>query len=303
MRFPADRDQQVAQYDAVGACWESRCLGGTNVIATTPWYTRLSEPLERVFDQVVAYAPNILGALAILLIGWVFARVLRFVSRRLATYGLKRLARVRWVEGESRYEKLPVVMGRFIFWIVMLFFIAAAIEALGLEKVSDLFGGATTYLPRVLLATLIVFAGILLGDLARRWTLRAARGAGIPLAESLGRAAQVVLIAVAVLIALDQLGIESRVLILALAIAAGSTFGATALAFGLGAGPTVSNIIAAHYVRRSYSVGSTVRIGELKGPIMEISRTAVILEAPEGRVMVPARRFAEEVSVLIRPGA
>ncbi len=88
MRFPADRDQQAAQYDAVGACWESRCFGGTNVIATTPWYTRLSEPLERVFDQVVAYAPNILGALAILLIGWIFARVLRFAGRRLAAYGL-----------------------------------------------------------------------------------------------------------------------------------------------------------------------------------------------------------------------
>ena len=78
--------------------------------------------------------------------------------------------------------------------------------------------------------------------------------------------------------------------------------GAAALAFGLGAHNTVSNIIAAHYVRKAYRVGDSVRIGKQQGRIIEITQIAVLLDTDEGRVMVPTRQFNEEVSVLLPSG-
>jgi small-conductance mechanosensitive channel len=89
---------------------------------------------------------------------------------------------------------------------------------------------------------------------------------------------------------------------LTVAIVAGSTFGAMALAFGLGSGPTVSNIIASYYLHKTYRVGQAIRIGDVRGTILEISPTSVALETAEGRVTVPAKRFTEEISVLLTGG-
>lgn len=270
------------------------------------WYQSLAEALKRVFDRIVEFLPNLLGSLLLILIGWLLARLLGALGRRLCIYALTRLGSTSsfdsGLETQAKYRALPVVVGGFVFWIVLLFFIAAGIEALGLRAVSDLFGSATTYLPRVLLATIILFTGVLAGDLAYRATARTASKAGVVYADSLGRSAQVFLITLAAIIAVDQLGIDSMALLITLAIVVGSIFLATALAFGIGAGVTVSNILAAHYVSKSYRAGQTIRIGDLEGRIAEISRTAVVIETAEGRVQVPARRFAEDVSVLIGKG-
>ncbi|MDX1409588.1 MAG: hypothetical protein R3330_15680, partial [Saprospiraceae bacterium] len=65
---------------------------------------------------------------------------------------------------------------------------------------------------------------------------------------------------------------------------------------------SVSNIIASHYVIKTYQVGQTVRIGDLEGRIVGISLTAVEIETPEGICLVPAHRFSEETSVLLKEG-
>ena len=45
--------------------------------------------------------------------------------------------------------------------------------------------------------------------------------------------------------------------------------------------------------------GKTVRVAGVEGRIIEISQTGVLLDAPEGRVLVPASKFSEEASVLV----
>jgi len=76
--------------------------------------------------------------------------------------------------------------------------------------------------------------------------------------------------------------------------------GGAALAFGIGSKETVSNILASYYLQKTYRVGQEVRIAGLEGRILEITSTAVSLDAPVGRVLVPARKFSEEASVLLK---
>jgi small-conductance mechanosensitive channel len=79
--------------------------------------------------------------------------------------------------------------------------------------------------------------------------------------------------------------------------------GAFALAFGLGARAAVSNIIGAHYLRQTFEIGHVVRFGAIEGTVTAITSTAVIIRIPEGQVIVPAKQFSEEVSVLVTGGA
>jgi hypothetical protein len=65
----------------------------------------------------------------------------------------------------------------------------------------------------------------------------------------------------------------------------------------------VSNIVASYYASQHYNVGQTVRVGDIQGEIIQLTSTGVVLSTSEGRVLVPAKRFSEETSVLRVSGA
>jgi small-conductance mechanosensitive channel len=78
-----------------------------------------------------------------------------------------------------------------------------------------------------------------------------------------------------------------------------STTGGLAIGFGLGARATVSNLLAIHYLLQNYRVGQRIRIGQIDGRIVQVSSTAVMLDTPDGRTLVPGSRFSESASVLL----
>lgn len=273
------------------------------------WTTQLTASVMRVANVFFDFLPSVVGAIALLLLGWLIARLLGSLTLHVTERGLERLSRQRVahthaIDEETRqstaYRSAPTLLSRIVFWTVWVFFLAASIEALGLPAVSNVLTLVTAYLPRVLAAVLVVFFGIWAGEFARTMSVRAMGETTGGYAELMGRGVQSLVILVFVIIAIDQLGINSSILVVTLATVIAGTFGAAALAFALGARTTVANIIAARYVRRSYRVGDRVRIGELEGAISAIADTTVAIDAPDGRVLVPAAAFIETSSTLLR---
>ncbi|MDJ0958336.1 MAG: mechanosensitive ion channel [Arenicellales bacterium] len=268
------------------------------------WTTTLTGSIARVAERTFEFLPTILGAAVLLLIGWLIARTLRVITRRLTELGMNRLSRTRSIRAGVRqsatYRSLPVVTGRIVYWTVLLFFLAASLEALGLPAVSSVIGYITAYLPRVLAGIIIIFAGVWVGEIARAFLSRVAVSSGLERTELIGRLAQVLVVVLAVIIALEQLGIDNTILItLTITLFAG-ILGAAALAFGLGAKTTAANIIAAHYVRREYRTGDRVRIDDVEGTIVEITPTAVSIDTDSERVLVPAERFNVVESIRVK---
>ena len=267
----------------------------------TEWLQPLSNSLNLLAQRITQQLPNVLGAAALLLIGWGLAHLLRTWSRRL-------IGGLDWFVRNSTIEILlrrigmdrgaSDVISGILFWLVILLFFTAATETLGLPVLATWLAGVSYYLPRVLVAVLIVFAGLLAGNLARDAVIGAAGAARLAYGTLLGKAVQSVILLIAIVTAVDQLGIESRFLTATITIVIAATIGGAALAFGLGSRTAVSNIIAAHYLRQIYRVGHMVRVGAVHGRIVEITATAVILESPDGRILVPAKEFSEGVSVL-----
>lgn len=265
------------------------------------WTQALNQAMQLLVQKTSGHVPNILGAIALLIGGWILARILRFACVRLIG-GLDGLLRRHGMErlliriGLAR--PASELIGSILYWLVLLVFFTAATEILGLPVVATWLGGVSTYLPRILVAILMLLGGFLAGSLARDAVASAA--AGIAYSVLLGRVVYVAIVLVAVVTGIDQIGIESRFLTMTIAIVIGSLVGAAALAFGLGARTAVSNIIASHYLRQIYREGHTIRIGEAQGKISEITNTVVILENSNERLVVPAKEFSERMSVLLR---
>ena len=68
-----------------------------------------------------------------------------------------------------------------------------------------------------------------------------------------------------------------------------------ALAFGLGSREIARSLSAARYARADFSVGETVRVGELRGRIERIDSAATVLRVGDDRIRVPNRVLIEGV--------
>lgn len=272
-------------------------------------FSRWSDALAGVLNQTVArlahYLPNVLGAFLLLLLGWIAAYVLRVIAVRLMLIGERALARFSTGRSTSAAH-LPgasaKIFGSVVFWVVVLFFLTAATQVLGLDTFTAWLSRVVDYLPTIFVGALIIVAGFLVSKLAREVAEAATAGAGERQRALIGRVVQVGILVTAILVGAEQIGIKVTFLVILAAGVGISLAGAVALALSLGAREYVANLIGAHYLRQRYSIGQHVRVAGNEGRILELTETAVVLETAEGRTSIPAKVFNEQTIVLLVSG-
>src|SRR6266566_6948200 len=203
------------------------------------WGTALFNALSNAVNLILTFIPRLIGFLIILIVGLIIAAlVARAVTFLLRKVGFDRVSdRVGLTRFEQRMGvKMDTagILGRIVYWFILLIFLVAAADALGVPAVSNILNTLVAYIPNVFVAILVLFLGTLaatvVADLVRGATASASMG-NPNLFANIARAA---IIGFAALIALEQLQIAPALLnelfgaiVAAAAIAAG-------LAFGLG---------------------------------------------------------------------
>ncbi len=276
---------------------------GSNRLATYDlWIAALDNTYRELVETAAAFVPDLVGAALLFVLGWLLAIALRAFILRLGA-GIDRMFyvvrdRLGLTQVELRWP-ISRVLAHTVYWLVIVFFLAAVSEVLALPGLADIFDRILLYLPLLAVWAVVLLAVYLASGVAAGAVTRAARASGLASAALLGRVTRVFILTFAVIITAGQLGVDVTLLVNVVTIATAVLLGGGAVAFGIGAGGIAGNIIAAHYVRRSYHVGQRVAVGSFAGEILEITRTAIILDTEAGRTMVPARLFNENVSVLV----
>jgi small-conductance mechanosensitive channel len=253
-------------------------------------------------ESLFQFLPNVVASLLIFLAGLLFASLIKILTERFINQVHHLIPNKNIQTRIKRFiAEKPVspVIGSVLYWIIVFFFLTAATEALGLPVVTTWLSGVADYLPRILAAVLIGIAGIIGGIIVRDIIVTTTASTGFIYGETLGKLANITIILVTVIIGIEQVGIDITLLTSLLTIIIGGLlFGAT-LAFGLGARTSVSNILASYYLKKTYQVGHMVTIGDKKGRIVRITPVAVILDATDGQVYIPAAEFSETASTLV----
>lgn len=268
------------------------------------------ESVSDMGQQLADWGPQILLALAILAVGWIVARLLKALTGKMFGSWARRLTlKVSKVIGagdvNARLQRTSTrasvsnVAQSLVFWVVFLIAATIATEALGLNVVSEWLSRLVGYLPNIVGALLVVLLGALIGSPVRTAVSAAAGSAGFAYPQVLGQMARFGILLVSLIVAFDQIGLQVDFLVVMAAVISGSMLGGAALAFGLGARTSVSNILATHYLQRTFKVGHRIRIGNVEGKILEITPTSVIVDAGQGRTVIPANQFSEQVAVVL----
>lgn len=258
-----------------------------------------------IMDAVVTYLPSILGAVVLLLAGWVIARLLRAITVRsvlLLDTLLSRVTRTAGVE-RLRMARSSTMLGAIVYWVVLLFFVTAATHVLGLQSFTQWLARLLDYLPTLAAGVLIVVAGYVLSRFLADLVQATATRLAPPQRNALARVAQGVVLVTAVLVGADQVGIQVTFIAILVGAIVAAAVGGVTIAVSLGARDYVSNLIGAHYLRQAFEVGQRIRVAGHEGRILEVTVTSVILETDDGRVALPGRVYHEQPIVLIARNA
>lgn len=250
---------------------------------------------------LLEFLPKLILGLVVLLLGYLIARIVQSLVGRLIGH-LDRIINKN-LSGRQIQVNLNSsrnFISKAFFWIILFFFLTVFTETLGLPVITSWLAGLGTYLPNLLAGILVIFFGIIFSRLASDFIKSRTFKSEIYSSAMLGKVVKFIILIISIVIAIDQVGVDISFLTSLTYIILASLLLGAAMAFGIGSRTSVSNILASYYISRIYSEGDYIRIGAYEGRIIKITSTSVFLEADEGQIVIPARDFNDQMSILIK---
>ena len=249
--------------------------------------------------------PKLVVALVVLFVGWLVAWALRALVRRVVARFSKRIsagtAAAAWQQALAD-QGAGRVFSSSVYWLVLLVAVMVASEVVGLPVLTTYLAALAQYLPRVIAAVVVLFAGViggrLISDAAMTTAFRLLPHQG----RQLARLVRGIIVGAAILVAIKQLGVDVSLLTNIFLIVLAALLAGAAFAFGLGARSVIANILAMHYVNKSYDIGQQIRLGDDNGRIVRTTSTTVFVEHDEGELGIPGQQFFEERCLRISKG-
>jgi len=256
-------------------------------------------------QQLGSFLPRLGGALALLVIGLLLARLLsRVLVKTLRGLGLDKLSERggvhRVLERAGLGGSLAQLTGRAIRIALTVVVIFAALSLLGLQFLSQSLNQGVLLLPKLLLAAALVLAGVVLAGFARERVERLTYQLDLPV--PLGAVAQITVLAIFGIIAAAQIAISTLVLLILIGILLGGAAATLALAFGLGGRDAARALSAGRYLRHDYAIGQEIGFGEVRGRVTAIENISTVLDTGDGRsIRVPNHLLMETVVTVYQP--
>ena len=199
----------------------------------------LLEPLRGLLQQVGAFMPRLVLAPAVLFGGWLLAQAFRFsVVKALRAINFHVLTERAGIDGFLQQggtdKDTTDLVGWLAYALAILASLVVAGNSLGLTQVTDLLGQVLWFLPRLLVALLVLVFGSYFARFAGSAVERYCAGAEIADGTLLGRIARYAVMVFVVLLAVDHLQIGGGLIQETFLILLTGVVAALALAFGLG---------------------------------------------------------------------
>ena len=211
----------------------------------------------------LSFIPALVGAIILLIVGWILAGILaRLVERVLMRVGFEGAANRAGVSdflGATGAKTMTAshVVGLMVKWFIRLIFLELAAQAVHLTAVTALLNSIVLFIPNLVVALLI----LMLGMLAARFVAGLVRGtvakSGMGNPQLFASLAEWGIIALAAIMALNQVGIAASLVNILFMGVVGALALALGLAFGLGGRDT-----AGHFWRQWAGVPSSAASGD-----------------------------------------
>ena len=261
--------------------------------------------LEKLISDFLTVIPKLAGALTLLIVGYVLSKaVIKLLTVILSKIGVDKLTEklndIDIVQQNNVQVKLSTILGNVVFYLMMLFFLIAATDVLGMPAISQLISDIINYIPNLVIALVVLMFGLLASNLIKGIVLTACKSFGIPSAGIIGNFVFYFVFLTAFITAMGQAKIDTSFVKNNLSIILGGGVAAFALGYGLASRDVMANFLGSMYSRKRFREGDVIKIGDTVGRIAGMDNTSVVLNAPDCQIIIPLSKLMKE-SVEILP--
>ncbi|KPK96395.1 hypothetical protein AMJ80_00215 [bacterium SM23_31] len=208
----------------------------------------LVQSYNTFFQQMAAFLPSLIGAILILIIGWIIAKIFRALSIKFL-----KLVRFNVVTEKAKVDKFLEdggvkkssieIIGSLFYWLIMLIVILTAFNSLGLSAASALFNQVFLFIPNIIVAVLVLILGLFLANFISQALVTYLKNIEIENAESIGKLTNYAIIVFVISLSLTQLDIGKELISNVFLIVFSALCLAMALAFGIGGKEWAAGVI------------------------------------------------------------
>jgi hypothetical protein len=212
--------------------------------------TQAMHDLARGFAH---YLPRLIVMLILVLAGWLIAYIAKLILRsilRLIKFDrLSEDAGASQLLNKAALPSATEMLSRFAFWVTWIGFILLGVSVLGILGLQDQIARFFLFLPRLFIAVLILFLGLLAASFFSRAALLAAVNANVPSPRVLSLAVRSIIIVFVLSIFFEELGLAEETMLVAFGIAFGALMLGLAIAFGIGGRDLAQRFLEEKFVR------------------------------------------------------
>ncbi len=251
--------------------------------------------LNELLKQFAQFTPNVLGALVIILLGFIIVKVLsRIVRKTLEKVGMDKLAdntinKIDVLATNNIVVKPSKLAAQIVYYSGLLIVLVAATDVLKMDAVSNLVKEAVNYVPSLITAMMLLAIGLIIADFVQDVALAALQSLNVPASKFVSGFIFYFILINVLMLALEQAKINTDFITANLSIILAGIVLAFSIGYGLASKAIMSNHIAYFYNRKKINIGDSLKLNDKKGVVERMDSTSLTLlaEDNQSKIIIP----------------
>ena len=258
----------------------------------------LIDTFRKLLEQLTGFVPKLLGATILLIVGSIVSKLVsRILKTALEKSGFDRLGdKLNKIDVISRFGelKLSLIVSKVLQYFIMLVFITASTETLGMQVLTDMVASLVNLIPKLIASAILLFAGLMIADTLKNTVINLCNSFKIDSAKLLGNIVFFFFFVIALIASLKQAGIETSLLESSFNLIIGGVILAFAIGYGFASRDVLTNILSNFYSKNKFKEGQVIEVNGVKGTIVSFDTTSFTLQTGETQTILPLNVLQKE---------
>ncbi|MCB0519629.1 MAG: mechanosensitive ion channel [Lewinellaceae bacterium] len=255
--------------------------------------------VKQVLAKFASALPNLVGAIVIILLGLIISKIVaKTLEKVFSTIKIDRLGEkineTEFAQKSNLKIRLSVFLAKLVYYVLMLIFLMAATDVLGMPIVSEMVSDLISYLPRLLSALVLFVLGIYLAEFVKNIVLATCNALAIPSAKVIANFVFYLIFLTLTISALAQASIETSLITSNLTVILGGVLLAFAIGYGFASKDTMANFLASFYSKNKVKIGDVISIDGSTGKIIAMDSSSLTLQGDGKIIVIPLKKLTSE---------
>ncbi|MBO6880200.1 MULTISPECIES: mechanosensitive ion channel family protein [Winogradskyella] len=254
--------------------------------------------LTNIWLEITEIFPNIIGALIVLIIGWIVTKlVVKLIKKILKVVKANKLDdklnEIEIIEGKKLNFDTVKVVSKIVKYLMYIVIFVTASDIMGLEIITEQISDLLSYLPQLFAALVIFILGLLFANFVKNGLKSLFESMDLSGAKMISQVVFFLILTFISITALNQAGINTEIITNNINMIIAAFLLAFAIAFGFGAREVVGKLLRTFYARKTFEVGQKIIFNDQTYTIDEVKSISIILKNENGRLIVPINDITE----------